>query len=194
MKQILLFIICGVLSVRGNSQTYKGQFLAGGNMGFERLSSHRPYVPYESTYTSFNLSPDVGYFIARNLAGGIRFEYDFNKASLNTEVKNHYFSIAPFVRYYILPAKERINIFADAGISRSASKQNYENGSYKDKHFSFNIMAGPVFFINPSIGLEFTIGFRNEFNRDYLKETDNSLTSRIGFQVHLGNAKQKKKA
>src|SRR4051794_27914482 len=75
----------------------KGAWIVGGNAGFS--SSKQGDAKTSVT----ELAPNVGYFFINQFAGGLRANINNTTDEMGTaEGKTNSFSLAPFVRYYIL--------------------------------------------------------------------------------------------
>jgi hypothetical protein len=162
------------------AQVNKGQWLVGGNANFQ---SGKFGDSDASKYTSFTFSPNAGYFFINNLAGGLRVSLETTKFK-SDENANSSFLFSPFVRYYFLPAANKVNVFGDAS---------YGFGSMKDgESESFNqfaISAGPAVFLSPNTALEFTLQYASAGGDAYGGDDRlNKFGVNVGFQVHLGNA------
>lgn len=177
MKKVFFAALLVVSAQAVFAQINKGQWLVGGSAGFE---SGKYGDVDESKYTSFELSPAAGYFFINNLAGGLRLNVSTTKYKEDDDAMSS-FSLAPFVRYYFLPAGEKVNILADAS---------YGFGSMKDGESEsfdrFSFMAGPVVFLSPNTALEFTLGYTSAGGDAYGEDRQNNLGINIGFQIHLG--------
>src|SRR5687767_7520560 len=134
MKKVLIAACLLVSSNAIFAQVNKGQWLAGGNISFESQKQG------DAKATSFNFSPDAGYFFIDNFAGGIRLDFSSYKVK-DADDATTSFGLAPFVRYYFLPAAQKVNVFADAsfgfGSAGTADKESFNE---------FAIMAGPAVF------------------------------------------------
>ena len=107
----------------------------------------------------------------------------------NTEVpsaklKSTTYTIAPFVRYYFLKKESQINIFADA--TYGYSKTDYSDPTYFEDYYSntYAIMAGPCIFLNKSIALELTLGYRH-YDDSNNPSKSTIVSSQLGFQIHF---------
>ena len=159
------------------AQVDKGQWLVGGNASFE---SGKFGDLDASKYTSFTFSPNAGYFFINNLAGGLRMSLESTKFKSDENASSS-FLFAPFVRYYILPSSNKVNVFGDAS---------YGFGSMKDGDSeSFNqfaIAAGPAVFLSPNTALEFTLQYASAGGDAYGgNDRMNRFGFNVGFQVHL---------
>lgn len=165
-----------------SAQIYQGQWMVGGDAGFN--SSKYGDID-ETQSTTFDLNPDVGYFFINNLAGGLRFSLNSIKFEDEDEAESTY-SLAPFLRYYFLPAAQKVNVFGEASYGVGSTGQG-------DKE-SFNLYAfraGPSIFLTPNVGLEITLVYSSEGGDFYesIGGNDDRLNSfglNVGFQIHLG--------
>ena len=91
------------------------------------------------------------------------------------------FTAGPFARYYFLPVSKSTNIFLEGQFLWGSEK--YEGFPGENKN-GYGFTAGPVFFINPHIGLEMMAGWRS-----LMYKTDrgryNTAWIGAGLQVHL---------
>jgi hypothetical protein len=178
MKKVIIAAIMLVISNAGFSQIKKGQWLVGGSAGFETGKFGSSDA---SKYTSFSFSPNAGYFFINNFAGGLRVALETTKVKDVDAVSS--FLAAPFVRYYFLPAAEKVNILADASYGFGSLK---DNGSSKSLN-QFTVAAGPAVFLSPNTALEFLLQYRSK-GGDAFGGNDrwNSFGLNVGFQIHLG--------
>lgn len=182
MKKILFVSLFAVSAVVASAQVNKGQWLVGGNAGFE--SSKYGDVD-NSKVTSFTLSPNAGYFFVDNFAGGLRLALESTKTKGLSDEAYTSFSLSPFLRYYFLPAAEKVNIFADASYGFGS-----EGRDDKESFNQFSIMAGPAVFLTPNTALEFAVGYKS-VGGDAIGGNDryNTIGLNIGFQIHLNKKK-----
>ncbi|GGH79496.1 hypothetical protein GCM10011379_48950 [Filimonas zeae] len=172
-----------------NAQIKQGQFMAGGNAGFssEKVRDNKT--------TSWNISPAVGYFVVDKLAVGIEANYMHEKYTwksasgpvvIEGEDKSRRLGFAPFVRYYFLPAAQKVNVFAHGAYGFGSTKSN-DNDS---ESFSFyRFAAGPAFFLSPSVALEANVFYMSYKDKNDADRT-NSFGLQVGFQIHLGKGKK----
>lgn len=178
MKSVLI-AACILFATQVSAQVYKGQWLAGGNASFE---TGKFGDSDNSKYTSVSFNPNAGYFFINNLAGGLRLSIESTKYKSDDDASSSIL-FAPFVRYYFLPASEKVNIFGDAS---------YGFGSFKDgesESFNeFSIMAGPSIFITPNTAIEFALRYSSAGGDAYGgDDRSNKFGLNVGFQIHLGN-------
>jgi hypothetical protein len=183
MKKLTIAAFLLVCSNAIIAQINQGQILAGGNAGFN-LSKRGD----EKTTTIF-VNPNVGYFFLNNFAGGLRLGFQSEKEKGAEDALVSY-SVAPFLRYYFLPAAQKVNVFADA--SYGFDKIKVGDADASGNHFS--IMAGPAIFLSPNTALEFALYYNSyggDINENVAGDRRNNFGLLIGFQVHLGGFKKK---
>lgn len=186
MKKVFFSLALVVSGSTAFAQINKGQFLVGGNVSF--TSTKQVDAEDDDRATEFTFSPNAGYFFANQLAGGLRVNLETYKEKGWDEGTSTY-TVAPFVRYYILPAAQKINVFADASYGFGSVKAGEESEGINQ----FSIMAGPAVFLTPNTALEFTVGYKS-VGGEYYKIGDdvkrvNSFGVNVGFQIHLGGKK-----
>lgn len=180
MKKVL-FAALMTIAVQGVfAQVNKGQWLVGGNVGF---NSEKWGDADENKVTTLTFSPNAGYFFIDKLAGGLRVSFTSEKAKSDDKAYSTLL-IAPFARYYFLPAAQKVNIFADAsyGFGSAGSEE-------KSSVSGFTIAAGPAVFLTPNTALEFTLGYQSLKIED-VDDRRNSFGVNVGFQIHLGAGKK----
>lgn len=183
MKKLLFASFLLFSSYAMKAQINQGQWLVGGNAGFDSEKQG----DYKST--TVMVSPNAGYFFIDNLAGGLRVNFWTNKVKGDDE-SSTFFSVAPFARYYFLPAAQKVNVFADAAYG-------FGKGGYSDK-VSLNelsFMAGPAIFLSPNTALELALYYKSRGGKYYENAAGDKVNHfglNIGFQVHLGGGTGKK--
>lgn len=181
MKKILFVALLTVSAAAVQAQTYKGQVMVGGNASFS--SSKYEDADDDSRYTEVQLNPNIGYFFIDNLAGGLRLQLVSAKVKGEDEGES-LFSASPFLRYYFLPATQKVNIFADASYGMGSA-----GGDEKESFNQFAFSAGPAIFLTPNTALEFGIGYRSLGGDAFGDNRYNSIGLNVGFQIHLGGKK-----
>jgi hypothetical protein len=176
MKKVL-FALCLLVSSHGLfAQVHQGNWLVGGNIGF----TSEKHGDAKETY--FQFSPNAGYFFIDQFAGGLRLTYSSDKPKGADAYTN--FVFAPFLRYYFLPAAQKVNVFADGeyGFGKAGQK---DKASLNEYQFS----VGPAVFLNQHTALEFGLYYKS-YGGDAYKtasgDRDNYFGLNIGLQVHLG--------
>lgn len=174
------------LSLNALSQIQKGQWLIGGNAAFSYASSK------ELKLTTLQFSPAGGYFLINRLAGGLRINFDSQTYKWDDKYRFTNVAAAPFLRYYLLPVEQKVNLFADAAYGFAWGKS--KNYNVLGKHsFHFNtlsLMAGPAIFLNERTALEVTFGYTHLTRGPIDSTVTNRLQLGIGLQIHLGKPKE----
>src|SRR5262245_15818491 len=117
MKILLLLSLSLGLAIIAKSQINKGQFLVGGNASFETVKYDGENVAGYKT-TTFVFSPNVGYFIIPKFAGGLRLNFSSYKQNPPDYTQTIIF-LSPFLRYYLLSQKQKVNVLVDASYINS---------------------------------------------------------------------------
>ncbi len=129
---------------------------------------------------SVTISPDMGYFLADNLALGAGIPL-----LLRTEENYRYvgYGITPFIRYYFGPPSGFMFFLTGAfGISGWSSK--YDDTTNSSSSITGSAGVGGTYFLNESIGLEAILGYTYNKIKDYDPTSDISLS--LGFQIYFG--------
>lgn len=188
MKKVLFaaLLIGSVTTVFAQGNINKGNWMVGGNAGFD-AQSHGD--DDDNKMTSFNISPNAGYFFINNLAGGLRLNLESSKVKSDEDATTG-FSVAPFLRYYFLPSTQKVNIFADGSYGIGSVNSGDDGVSFNQ----FGIMAGPAVFLTPNTALEFGLYYKS-VGGDLIEagfgddKRTNNFGINIGFQIHLGSKK-----
>jgi hypothetical protein len=182
MKKVFMAAFLLVASNSIFAQVNKGQWLVGGGIAFE---SSKVGDIDGSKVTTFAAAPNVGYFFVDKLAGGVRASIVSTKNE-GDEGATGQTLVGPFLRYYILDAAQKVNIFADGMYGFGSQKFEGESASINQ----FAITAGPAIFLTPNTALEIGLQYRStggeafEFGDE--KERQNGFGVTVGFQIHLG--------
>ena len=182
MKKIYFTTILMVLVMAGFSQTEKGSWLLGGNIGYS--STHETETGSSSTYSTFTLNPKIGFFPVNNFAVILNTNY-ISESSGN--FNDHILSIGPSVRYYF--PGQSVRFFVGSGVGF---------GSTSDTHnTSFQFEAGPSFFLTPAVALEMNINYQtsntkyNDANSQYNSNyTQSQFGIGFGFIIYLNGKKK----
>ena len=178
MKKLLFLVNFFIfLSQNGHSQINKKNWLMGGAINFSSTSTN--YLSLGSgRSTNLHIAPNIGYFFANKFAAGlgVRIEYNKNTLGPNTSSATDY-SLGPFVRYYFLPTENKLNLFATGSYGYTITNPGNQNAN------TFSFFAGPVYYLNNSVGLEFSVGYSTTSNSETLY--NHSVLLGIGFQIHL---------
>ena len=178
-KVIFLFLAIFSIVNFANSQITKGTWLLSGNASFSMIKyGSDGSVKYKQT--NLSISPSVGYFLVDKFALGLRPSLTYGSTSISNGNSETIFTVGPFLRYYLLNTDRVFNILTEGSYSflslkNSGTKQN-----------TFSLAGGPVLYFNPSVGLEFLIGYASTKVVNYAG-TNNEIRFSIGFQFNLEN-------
>lgn len=175
-----MFLTVTVSTVFSQANINKGDWMLGGTAGFN--SSKMENVD-ESKTTTFNISPDAGYFFINQFAGGVRFQFTSEK--VKGEDATSSVLAAPFLRYYFLPSTKKANVFLDASYGFGSIKYNPGTGSVTDGLNQFGFTGGVAVFLTPATALEFGLGYTSVGGDAIGDNRVNNIGFNIGFQIHL---------
>ncbi len=181
MKYIQLTAIALVFFIKSQAQITKNNWMLGGTFSISQTKTSSQ--ANELFSTQIITTPRVGYFLANRFALGIlgRFDWRNLKATPATSSASN-FGIGPFVRYYLLPVENKTNLLIEANGTYTWRKSSllFSNSNFID----YKLLAGPVIFLNSSVGLEFLVGYYG-----YKETASNtkmmSVNFSIGIQYHL---------
>ncbi|MGB8194127.1 MAG: outer membrane beta-barrel protein [Chitinophagaceae bacterium] len=177
MKKVFMVAVATILIQTGFAQVNQGQWLAGGNASFSSSKTG------DFKSSTIHFAPDAGYFFIDNFAGGIRFDVQSTTEKIGSlDEKFSSTMIAPFLRYYFLPAGQKVNVFADASYGFGSMKGDESNSQSIN---GYSIMAGPAIFVSPNTAIEVTLGY-NSMKREGIEDRTNTFQFGAGFQIHLG--------
>lgn len=179
MKQIsILFIGIIIFTVKSYGQITRGYWMAGGKAAFSASNNHSSLG--SANQISISVSPDAGYFIINKLVLGadVEFRYmNYKVLDLSRTIQYSY-SLGPFVRYYLLPADNTVNLLVGTSFSHYFTKP---GDSFSN---SYSFFTGPTAFFNASVAIEATAGFSSLMTKHF---TTHSFIANIGFQIYLIN-------
>lgn len=207
-----LFTIAALaLATVAFSQTEKGTLFVGGSAGFSSQSGSNESggtTVDDPKVVSGNFMPRVGYFVADDLAVGVRVGYSSTKTddkANDTKNSSSSFGAGVFAKKYV-SLGDRFFIFGMADIGFGSSKSKIESGnttteSDPTKTFGINISPGVEFFPCSQIGISASfgqLGFNSESTSGDFGGTDykdksssfdlnlNSNTLNFGFHWYFG--------
>lgn len=191
MKKALFILISFFIGATSFAQINKGQYLVGGNAAFSG------YDDNGHKSSQLTIAPNAGYFFINKLAGGLKLNLGYGSFKISGEkATTSSYGVSPFVRYYILPAANKVNLFAQASYGWNKSRNKYPDYTSRSTFNSYSFAAGPAFFVTPNISVELTAGYTNSQykNKNYDNTTSKSKEKLfqvgVGFQIHLGNGKK----
>lgn len=185
----LKILVVAVLSVLGSSLAAqernfeKGKFIVGinGSGGYGKGSF--------STNYNLSVSPWVGYFVAKNLAAGVRLTYGENALDAKngsnaiSEFKNH--TVAPelFVRYYA--PKIKIKPFVQVGGGYRFLKGTVPDlafGKLKTSNVIGSVEGGILFPIGKRFAIEPSYNFRFQSSKAINSNEKGSLRLGVSYR------------
>jgi hypothetical protein len=162
---IFILLLCpGFLK----AQTEKGDWLVGGLLDLNTAKNS----------TTFEFSPNAGYFVLDNLAIGGNLVFAYDKFG---DLKATTFGIGPFARYYFTDSK--IRPFFAGDMTFEKIKFTTTVGSSTEDAFSWFLGGGAAFFINENVAVDGLIGYAHSKVSD--EEGTGGLRLRVGFQVYI---------
>ena len=147
---------------------------------------------------SFNLSPEVGYFVIDNLAVGIDLNVGTSKVTegtSNDSSTDNLIAAGPFVRYYI--PTTRVLPFVEVGASFGRVITKYDGGFLDGEEFKTNLRSigggvGVAAPLGDKVTLDIMAGYQSitikadENNDDNDRTVTGTIALRLGFTVFLG--------
>lgn len=180
IKNKIFLITTLLISVASNAQITKGNWMVGGTGSFTSSESKTTEVNSQiSKSNTFNVSPNIGYFIIDKLSVGTLLEYETSNSKWQEATyKSKSANVGPFVRYYFLKPEKPLNLFLETSYNFSLLKENNST--------VFSSKLGAVYFLNSSVGLELMLRYTiNNNNYDTFNSTSKGLTFGLGLQIHL---------
>ncbi|WP_407425323.1 outer membrane beta-barrel protein [Arcticibacter sp.] len=177
MKKLLLSVFAvAALSMTTQAQTEKGKFMLGGNLAFD---SQKSDADNSKANTSFEIVPNVGYFVSDNVAIGTGIGYSYDK-KIGTS-KNEAFVVSPFGRYYT-NVSDRFKFFGQLSVpmefgSTHAVNADGDKGAKLGKSTQIGVAVSPGFAFFPSkkVGIEFALNGLNYTNYRVKDGDDNDV-------------------
>ncbi|TAH02022.1 MAG: hypothetical protein EAZ15_06130 [Sphingobacteriales bacterium] len=200
---LMLLILVGTLPIY--AQLDRRTWLVGGSGSFTSTSNMLTYTNIEyyekSKIIQITLSPTIGYFVLDKLAMGLKpaitwyggeTRYNVNIGSGNSYTGN--LLLGPFVRYYFLKKEKPYNFLLESSYQIGIIKQ-FDNKKRDINNLS--LLAGTVIYFNPSVGLEFLLGYKRSYYNggretllidnepEFFTNIQKGLQFNIGLQFHL---------
>ena len=165
-----------------NSQITKGNWMLGGNADFSS-TINKSEAGQKTTVFNIQITPNIGYFIVDRLATGLKVSV--GKEGVKATGTSRYSTytdanFGPFLRYYFLPFDQQLNVLAE-GVYQYGVIAGDHDKVFKN---TFSISGGPVVYFNPSVGLEFLIGY-STFKYVGFAGSNGTVQVGLGLQVHL---------
>lgn len=167
MKNHLLFIVfIFFLNLSLHAQIEKKTLMAGGSMSLN--SNGTKGSGFGSS--TFQLDMRTGYFVMKNCALGLGFNWQRNRSYYNS------YGLSPFARYYVK------NFFVE--LNYTYSKTTFDNydlvNALSVYGSSGGIALGYAAFLNKNIALEPSIYYQCSFNNSF-----QSFGMKLGLQIYF---------
>jgi hypothetical protein len=186
MKKVLFSFALVVAGTAAFAQTEKGKWTVGASSNSMFKTTKTADADDDSRVTSFNITPDAGYFFMDNFAAGLRANLTTSKVK-GADDGSTRFVVAPFARYYFLkPTTKKVNVFADAHYGFGSNKVGDADGQGLNE---FQIQAGPAIWLNERVALDATVSYLSTGGEDIDNRT-NTIGVNFGFRLSLGGAKK----
>jgi hypothetical protein len=169
----------------------KGTVLLGG-VGGINFSTAKAYTNMTSgttisgpRTTSFaaNFSPNVGIFLFRNFAMGLKLRADYNSSRVEgfNKTVNTIFNVGPFLRYYN-PLSPKLLLFYELqyGMGRTVTNAGTATAT-KVRGNVLSFGPGFTYLINPNVGIEALLMYEN------FSSVTNLPTGTVTKNVYRGN-------
>ena len=196
MKKLLLTLTAvTALSFASQAQTEQGKVIVGGGIGF----SSNEVKDSGSKTTSFNIQPNVGYFVSDNIAigAGIGYNWSKNENENLTDATYNSFRVAPFARLYT--ANSPVRFFGQLSVPMAwGSNKVDDKKTASTANYGVNLSPGIAYFPTENIGIELSVrGLYYSNNNSTSEATDikttsnsfgldaNSLSPTLGVQFHF---------
>ena len=177
MKKLILFTSAILFAVTVNAQTEKGQFLVGGQVNY---LSEKSDADNAKATQSFNIVPNVGYFVSDNIAVGTGIGYEYSKTPGNNARKDQAFVVSPFGRYYV-GNNSQFKFFTQLSVPLAFGNVKVaDNGDDFSKvgsstSIGVNLAPGFAFFPTSRIGIEFALNGISYENKRVKDADDNTV-------------------
>lgn len=201
MKRFILFFAATLFTIQfSQAQISKGNFMLGGGIGFSATNSSTSLENDgveedlgETSTTSLEFTPRIGYFAADNFAFGVQMDVDFTSADTEADETNTASSllVGPFFRYYI-PFGELGDKALFFELNSGFGGTQVTEGDVDVSTSVFGVGVGPGFtiFSNEFIGIEALalynwVRSRSEIQEAVNLETVSSFDLSIGLQLYF---------
>ena len=129
----------------------------------------------------YNISPQAGYFVAKNFAVGVNLDYSHVKFdNPGGDFKHSTLGIGPLTRYYF--GSSNIRPFVHAEYNYLSFKQTSPSQTFKENGSSYFLGGGLAAFVNRNVAIEGLAGYSHQSVDD---QSSGGFSLRIGFGVYL---------
>lgn len=167
MKKVFL-ISALFISALSFGQLEKGSKLVGGSLGFSSQGGevdNGTSTTDSPTYSTFNVSPTGGYFVADELAVGLALNFGgttWKDESSDMKSKTSSFGLSVFAKKYKSIA-DKFYLFGVANVGIGSGKSETENNGTtvdgpKTNSLSLGLAPGAEYFFSPHFSISCTVG------------------------------------
>lgn len=171
MRSTILTLVL-FISIAANAQTDKGDWLVGGNIGFRTNKNSN----------EFNLSPNAGYFFAKNFAAGANLQMVFEKVGT---IRSSDIGLGPFARYYF--GSSNFRPFATTHINYLISSTKVNGIKTSTNGMNWLLGMGAAAFINQNVAFETIAGYN--YTKFSGASSNTGFSLNFGFQVYINKSK-----
>jgi hypothetical protein len=167
MKKLLVALLL-IAGTQGFAQIEKGTMLAGGAFSLQTTKNN----------SRFSLNPNIGYFVAKNLAVGAALSVNFAKQGA---IKTTELGIGPYARYYFGKSDTKPFVVAEASYLTASNK----TAGIKNSSTGVGYLLGGGFaaFVSDMVAIEGIAGYNySDFNGT---AGSGGFAMRIGFQLYF---------
>ena len=199
MKKLIVMAVIALSAVTTlNAQTEKGKWVFGSDAGVSFASSTaKPegleYIDSETknTVSTFEVNPNVGYFIIENLSIGLDLSFTstknkFENSEGDFDQTTNSIGILPNATYFF--KKENLAPYLGAGVGLLATSSG-DGDSQKTSGLAIAGTAGLAYFLNTSVSINFgaTYLYSKQVNKENsnFKLNSNTIGVALGFAVYL---------
>lgn len=161
-----------LISLASFAQTEKGDWMVGGNVGFRTNKNN----------SSFNFSPNAGYFFANNFVAGASIKTIFDKTG---DIKNSTAGIGPFARYYF--GQGNFKPFAVTELNYLLLATKYNGNKTTTNGFGYLLGVGAAAFISQDVAFEGIFGYN--YSRFASASSNTGVSLNFGLQVYINKGK-----
>ncbi|MCJ0743026.1 outer membrane beta-barrel protein [Pedobacter montanisoli] len=186
MKKVLLSLVAvAAITFGANAQTEKGKIMLGGNVGFNSTKVEGA----AKSDVKFSVVPNVGYFVANNVAIGTGVGYTYNKAVSNSR-QNEAFVVAPFGRYYV-GLSDQFKFYGQLAVpmafgTNKAVDANGDTGAKLGTSTSIGVNLAPGFAFYPTkrVGIELSVNGLDYAHNEYKVESTGTKVKSNSFGLN----------
>lgn len=162
-----VLVIFSSFYLQAYSQTDHGKILLGGQYILNFTSYTSTFKgsnnSYElGKYRTVGISPQIGFFIFKNVPFGAEFLYSYGKTTKgSSDSHNSSYSLIPFLRYYFGQSKIKpyVHLGAGPGWQKTIASDFGYTTIEKAKLFRYQLKGGLCAFINDHVSLDFSLGY-----------------------------------